>query len=253
MNAAGIATALGEARREGRGWRCRCPLHGGHSLVIRDGEGGRVLVTCWGGCNRLDVLAELRRHCLIPGPADGTPHIISASDRHDDGGRTARALKIWRNSRVGVGTIADGYLASRGIVFDRWPSSVRFQPDCPRPRNNAGNFQRPLPAMVALVEHVQHGAIGVHCTYPRPDGSAMADLPKNEQRACFGKSGVLQRPPLLQKLIPGGKFRSWHGSHQADRASAQAHPVGQRAAVRVEDGRGALIAAQSTIARSSSP
>ena len=41
--------------------------------------------------------------------------------------------------------------------------------------------------MVALVEHVQHGPIGVHCTYLRPDGSSKADLPKNEQRACFGR------------------------------------------------------------------
>jgi len=41
--------------------------------------------------------------------------------------------------------------------------------------------------MVALVEHVEQGAIGVHCTYLRPDGSAKADLPKNEQRAFFGR------------------------------------------------------------------
>jgi hypothetical protein len=29
MSAAAIAAVLGEARREGRVWRCRCPLHGG--------------------------------------------------------------------------------------------------------------------------------------------------------------------------------------------------------------------------------
>ena len=32
VSAADIAVALGEARREGRGWRCRCPLHNGRSL-----------------------------------------------------------------------------------------------------------------------------------------------------------------------------------------------------------------------------
>ena len=53
MSAADIAHALGDARREGRGWRCRCPLHQGRSLTLRDGDGGRVLVTCWGGCDRL--------------------------------------------------------------------------------------------------------------------------------------------------------------------------------------------------------
>jgi hypothetical protein len=39
MTAAEIAAALGDARREGRAWRC--PLHSGRSLVLRDGNGGR--------------------------------------------------------------------------------------------------------------------------------------------------------------------------------------------------------------------
>jgi hypothetical protein len=37
MNAAAIAAALGDARRESRAWRCRCPLHRGRSLLISDG------------------------------------------------------------------------------------------------------------------------------------------------------------------------------------------------------------------------
>jgi len=36
MSAAAIAAALGDARREGRGWRCRCPLHQTRGLVLRD-------------------------------------------------------------------------------------------------------------------------------------------------------------------------------------------------------------------------
>ena len=34
MNAAEVAVALGKPRREGRHWRCLCPLHGGHSLIV---------------------------------------------------------------------------------------------------------------------------------------------------------------------------------------------------------------------------
>ena len=44
MNAAQIAAALGDASREGRNWRCRCPLHGGCSLLLRDGDNGGVTV-----------------------------------------------------------------------------------------------------------------------------------------------------------------------------------------------------------------
>jgi hypothetical protein len=46
MSAAAIAAALGDARRDGRAWRCRCPLHGGRSLVLRDGDNGRAGGIC---------------------------------------------------------------------------------------------------------------------------------------------------------------------------------------------------------------
>jgi hypothetical protein len=71
-------------------------------------------------------------------------------------------------------------------VFVLWPSSLRFHPNCPRPKDKEGNFLAPLPAMVALVEHVGRGPVAVHCTYLRPDGSAKAELPKKQQRCFFG-------------------------------------------------------------------
>src|SRR5215470_7996307 len=98
MNAARIAAALGDARREGRAWRCRCPLHGGYSLVIRDGDNGCILVTCWAGCDRLDVLAELRRRGLLDGRSDCALRIIPAMRPLGDPSRTSRALKIWRGT-----------------------------------------------------------------------------------------------------------------------------------------------------------
>ena len=45
----------------------------------------------------------------------------------------------------------------------------------------------PLPAMVALVEHVERGPVAVHCTYLRPDGSGKADIEK--PKAIFGPVG----------------------------------------------------------------
>jgi putative DNA primase/helicase len=187
MSAAAIAAALGDARREGRGWRCRCPLHGGRSLVIRDGDCGRVLATCWAGCDRLDVLAELRRCGLLDRNADFAPRIISPPHRDDDARRTARALKIWRGTQRGAGTIVARYLASREIACDQWPPNIRFNPRCPRPKDDAGNFVSPLPAMVALVEHVERGPVAVHCTYLRADGGGKADIEK--PKAIFGPAG----------------------------------------------------------------
>jgi putative DNA primase/helicase len=141
MNAADIAAALGDARREGRGWRCRCPLHGGHSLVLRDGDNGGVLATCWGGCDRLDVLAELRGRGLIDGRTNYTPRIGSAPRLNDDSARIAWAMKIWRNSERGVAKIVQYYLGRRGITLDLWPTSLRFHLRCPR-RSHAHRYRR---------------------------------------------------------------------------------------------------------------
>jgi putative DNA primase/helicase len=185
VNAAEIAAALGDARREGRGWRCRCPLHGGRSLVIRNGDGGNLLATCWYGCDRLDVLAELRRRGLLDGRASYAPRIGVEPRRNDDALRIAWALKIWGEARDSADSIAHRYLTSRSIVLDR-PPSLRFHARCPRPRDDNGNLLPPLPAMVALVEHAQRGPVAVHCTYLLPDGSDKAALPKDKQRAFFG-------------------------------------------------------------------
>jgi putative DNA primase/helicase len=187
VSAAVIAAALGDARREGRAWRCRCPLHGGRSLVLRDGDGGRLLATCWAGCDRRDLLAEVRRRGLLSGRADYPPNIISAPRRDHHASRIARALAIWRGARDGADTIARRYLASRGIELELWPRSLRFRPRCPRPKDAAGKFVSPLPAMVALVEHAERGPVGIHSTYLRPDGSGKADIER--PKAIFGPVG----------------------------------------------------------------
>jgi putative DNA primase/helicase len=185
MNAAMIAAALGDARREGRAWRCRCPLHAGRSLVLRDGDDGRLLATCWGGCDRLAVLTELRRRGLLRGGADNTARDISAALRNEDvARRVARALAIWSGAERGAGTIVARYLASRGITLDHWPESLRFHPRCPRPRDEVENFLPRLPAMVALVEHIERGPVAVHCTYLRPNGAGKAEIQK--RKAMFG-------------------------------------------------------------------
>ena len=69
--AASIARALG-GHRSGNGYLCRCPVpsHGkgrgdrNPSLSISDGD-QRVLVHCFGGCDPLDVLDELRHRGFL--------------------------------------------------------------------------------------------------------------------------------------------------------------------------------------------
>jgi putative DNA primase/helicase len=221
MTAADIAHALGDARREGRGWRC--PLHNCRSLILRDGDGGCVLVTCWGGCDRRDVLAELRRRGLFDGLTTDYWRLAARTSKREDVARTARAPAIWHDARPAAGTIVESYLRSRGILLDAWPAALRFHPACPRPRDEAGNFRPPLPAMVAMVEHVQRRPVAVHASYLRPDGGAKADIPDGQHKVSFGpiKGGAVRLgfpPPIY---ICDRRYRALAALEAWDRSNAR--------------------------------
>jgi putative DNA primase/helicase len=193
MTAETIAKALGGRKVRG-GWMARCPAHPDHdpSLSIGEASDGKILVHCFAGCGQAQVIDALRgrglwatnyrHHAKITQPRQ------SAHDQRDrdDAERTARALSIWHQARPGAGTIVATYLRCRGFSLEAWPATIRFHSECCRPRDDAGNFVLPLPAMLALVEHVQRGPVAVHATYLRPDGSDKADIPKREQKVCFG-------------------------------------------------------------------
>jgi len=62
MNAETIAYAL-NGQKENNQWRCWCPVHGGHALMVRD-KGNRPVLHCFGGCEFRDVVRELEARGL---------------------------------------------------------------------------------------------------------------------------------------------------------------------------------------------
>jgi hypothetical protein len=58
MRAAGIARQL-EATWRGSNWRAACPCECGYSLSLADGEDGRLLAFCFGGCPFDRIIAAL--------------------------------------------------------------------------------------------------------------------------------------------------------------------------------------------------
>ena len=100
---------------------CRCPAHSDSdpSLSIRQGDRG-ILVTCFAGCSREDVLRELRRvrpgrHYPLPDPTGGL--------------RPANVERIWEQASDVRGTLAERYLARRSLLPP--PGDIRFHPRCP--------------------------------------------------------------------------------------------------------------------------
>ena len=88
-----IVTAL-DGKKEGSSWRCRCPVHDGHSLIVTIKD-DTLLVHCHNGCQQNDVITALRERDLWPNeeperPTNGQP---VAEYQYADTGGTVIAVK----------------------------------------------------------------------------------------------------------------------------------------------------------------
>ena len=84
--------------------------------------------------------------------------------------RATEALAIWSGASPAAGTLAEAYLAIRGIRAPA-PADIRFRR---LPCGNSG----PLPCLVAAVRCAAGEVTGIQRTYLRSDGRGKADLPK---------------------------------------------------------------------------
>jgi hypothetical protein len=196
MRAADIAAALGGAHREGRDWRCICPIHCGGSLTLRDGR-ERLLIRCWAGCNSVEVFAELRRRGLT-GRTEGArsaPISVRDEDRADAARRIGLARRIWDAARDARRTPVVRYFAGRGIARSV-PSSLRWAPALRRPDGTYGS------GMVARVDNLDGELIGVHRTWLTRHAAGNW---RRRDRAMLGRAagGAVRLAPAGKTLLVG--------------------------------------------------
>jgi putative DNA primase/helicase len=122
-----ITLALGGRWSVGGGM-CRRPCHDDRtpSLSVRDGYDGELWVTCFAGCPRRDIYAELRRRGLLPQrPFPRVqPTFTRAAPPRAPEPDPEKALKRWRDAQSAQGTIVEKYLRARGITLPV-PKSLR--------------------------------------------------------------------------------------------------------------------------------
>jgi hypothetical protein len=161
-----IADALGGDAVSGRYVLCPGPGHSrkDRSLHVRFKADGTFTVTSYAGddwreCKdfireRLGLSSEWRRHDNDDQPA------ISLRDRGDDEpARIRSALKRWETATPIAGTLAERYLASRGLAYSG--DAIRYR----------ANDR----SMVALItDAVTAEPCGVHVTYLDRDGHKIA-------------------------------------------------------------------------------
>src|SRR3990167_5856425 len=186
-----IAAALDGRWRNGRWWGL-CILHRERtpSFSISEGDDGRALVHCFGGCENADLIDELRARGLWHGAALGAdPEARARAERarRDRERRQARKAardlvhvrRLFCGESVPLkGTLGEAYLEERGILIalDR----VHFHPRLPRWEQ--GDDGKPQlaghhPALVHLATDVHDQPLAVQRVYLRDDGLGKADLP----------------------------------------------------------------------------
>ena len=135
---------------------CRCPAHSDRdpSLSLRQGDRG-ILVNCFAGCSREDVLRELRR--IEPGK-----HYPAPLGRTAYG--TGNAQRLWDQGTEIIDTLAETYLRSRHLV--PLPTGLRFHPRCPYLSKPRTQF---LPALLVPV-HVGRQLRAIQRIFLGPDG-----------------------------------------------------------------------------------
>jgi hypothetical protein len=102
----------------------------------------------------------------------------------------ATARSLWREALPARGTLAERYLAARGLALPD-DAPLRFHPRAWRNKDCGP----PGPAMLALMTAPETGAaVGVHCTYIAPGGAGKA--PGDRPKVMLGKAGVIKLAPI---------------------------------------------------------
>jgi hypothetical protein len=150
----------------------RCPCHDDHSpsLLLSDGDKlGCVLVHCFAGCDRRDILAALRDRGLL----EECAHQQESAQR---GTRriepiiipNPQALEIWGMASPVERTIVQFYLRARGITIAPPPSL--------RCAGGGYHLTDPATAMVAAVQAPDRRTIAVQVTRLDPGGERKAQV-----------------------------------------------------------------------------
>lgn len=187
MNAYEIAHSLmARPRRNGPGWLVLCPAHGDKhpSLSIRDGEGGKLLVKCFVGCDGREILKTLREMGLLDGsaPSRHVPPATPIKDRMD------LLDRLWGESkRIEAGGSGARYLAGRGIILSKWPSDIQEHPSLAVYEDGEPTGHR-FPALIAVIRNGEGRPAGLHITFLKEDGGGKAPI-ENPRRIIGIREG----------------------------------------------------------------
>lgn len=122
-----------------------------------------------------DALDEARRFLGEPRPQPAAYRSLAPAKARASSGSVEAARRLFGLSRPIAGTIAQGYLAKRGITAPQDSAALRFHPRCFY-RDFDEDLKLELPAMIAAVTDTAGGLTGVHRTWLASDGGGKASV-----------------------------------------------------------------------------
>ena len=139
------------------------------------GEHGDLLDVIEHSCGLFefrDILDEARRFLAAPPPEPASAEREPPAAR----GSPEAARRLFAMSKPIAGTIAERYLAARGIPYAARERALRFHPGCYY-RDLATSETLMLPALIAAVTDLDGHITGLQRTWLDPDGDGKAHLP----------------------------------------------------------------------------
>lgn len=185
MTAAAIAKAL-KGQRTPSGWLVCCPAHNDRnpSLLLGDGENGKLLCHCYAGCDGRDVLAAIRSMGLLDGDEYTSAPTQPRNEPNDEVDRLRRieyARKLWRETHPAEDSPVAKYLANRGYAGPI-PPTLRYHGAL---KHKATGLT--LPGMVAAVAIAPASqVVAIHRTFLTFDGRK---APVSNAKAMLGPCG----------------------------------------------------------------
>ena len=153
-----------------------------------------------------DAADEARRFLSLPPPAPGPANVVRR--RPAAVGSPEAARRLWAISQGIAGTLAQSYLADRGITHIQGLNSLRFHSRCYYRPDDHGPTEA-WPGLIAGVTDLHHRITGVHRTWLNPDGFDPVTLGKapidTPRRAIGGLLGHAVRFGAVADVAAAGE------------------------------------------------
>jgi len=153
-----------------------------------------------------DATEEARRFLSLPPPAHDPAFAVRR--RPAPVGLSEAARRLWAISQGIAGTLAQSYLADRGITHIQGLNSLRFHSRCYYRPDDHGPTET-WPGLIAAVTDLHHGITGVHRTWLNPDGFDPVTLGKapidTPRRAIGGLLGHAVRFGAVADVAAAGE------------------------------------------------